>query len=153
MKPILILTTTAAISAVVWVAGASAFGVGDYNGHVRHDPPSHVGFDLNRNAAGHRVVSLFTVGNVKDTCEGGSSGRSGGYTVEKNFRIRHREFGGKVNVVEGGLDPVLRVHGKLRRGGGVAVGTIRLHGELDQTQPGVQCHTGELEWRAPRVPH
>ena len=49
-----------------------------------------------------------------------------------------------------GLDPVLKIHGKLKPGG-IAKGTVQLKGHLDGSNPTALCDTGELSWKATRA--
>jgi hypothetical protein len=122
----------------------------DYNGHVKHDRDSYVGFNLKRTSAGKRKVAFFTTGRIQFVCRGGSVGRTELLTLDGSFRVKHRKFKGKVHVFTPAGDPVAVVRGKLHRDRRVASGTIRLAGKLDPSQPDLRCRTGTQEWRATR---
>lgn len=120
----------------------------DYNGQVRQDPDSYVGFNLKRTSAGKRKVTFFTTGGIRFACDGGSTGRTDFLTLDGSFRVKDRRFKGEVHVFTPSGDPVARLRGKLHRDRRVSHGTIHLVGKLDPSQPGVRCDTGVREWRA-----
>ena len=152
-RPMRAALVLALVTAVAGAAVAYAFEFNRYQGHVKGDDESHVGFDIERTPDGHRRVVDFLASGLDFTCEKGSPGQTTGVGLTRTFRIRRdRTFGGRADAVILGFDPPARLTGELRRHGRV-VGTIRAHGELDpEGQPGVDCNTGRLEWRARKVP-
>ena len=55
--------------AIAVPASAWAFAARDYSGNVSGNLGGFVGFDVGRNAAGKRVATTVTVGNVPYTCD------------------------------------------------------------------------------------
>lgn len=150
--------TLAAMLACLLSATAVALptkNAGEYNGHVRGDPypESAIWFDIDRTEAGRRRVVDFSASGLDYRCESGPPGETPAVFLQRGFRIkRDRTFGGRADAVIAGFDPPARLRGKIRRRGR-AVGTLRIHGELDPVgHPGVECTTGRLEWRARRGP-
>jgi len=141
------VSLAAVLLAAVMPMPASAFFELDFNGHVRHDPDSYVGFNLKRTAEGNRRVSFFTTGGIVYSCEDTSTGRTQFLTLDGSMRVKHRRFEGRVHVFTPAGDPVARVHGRLHRGSEVATGDVRLVGKLS-ADPGLRCDTGVQEWRA-----
>ena len=140
----------AALAVAALPTPAGAFFELDFNGHVRQDPDSYVGFELKRTSAGKHRVNFFTTGGIVYTCDDDSTGRTGFLTLDGSLRVKHRRFKGEVHVLTPSGDPVARVHGKLHRDHRVANGTIHLIGKLSSTEPSRHCDTGVLEWRATR---
>ncbi len=136
------------LAAAIAAPPAGALFTLDYNGNIKGDPDSYVGFNLNRTSAGKRKVSFFTTRGIQFACEGGSTGQTEFLTLDGSLRVKHRKFKGAVHVFTPLGDPVARVHGKLHRDRRVANGTIHLIGKLDPSQPDLRCNTGVQEWRA-----
>ena len=140
-----------AIAAMIGAATAvPAFGVflTQYEGPVKGDPIATVGFNLRKSANGVKRVKGFFESQVQYTCEGGASGRASPLAVEEGgFRVKHGEFSGSSSFLTPVGDPRLTVKGELRPHG-VARGTLRLTGHLDETTPSARCDTGKVEWRA-----
>jgi hypothetical protein len=120
----------------------------DYNGHVKGDPGSAVAFNLDRSGSRPRVFNIDASGLGFD-CAAGSPGETDAVFFDGIFRVhRDRTFGGPSDVTIGNTDPPGRFEGRLKSGGRAA-GTLRIRGELDpEGQPGVNCKTGELRWKA-----
>jgi hypothetical protein len=140
--------------AILVPTGALAISVGgNYHGAVKGDPDSSINFELKRTDSGKRRVTGFVAAQLDFTCEGGDPGQTSGVLLNRGFRVkRDRSFGGRADATILGFDPPARLRGKLRRHGR-AVGTIRVHGEIDpQNQPAVDCDTGVQAWRAKRQP-
>ncbi len=138
----------ALLAAAIVPLPASALFRLDFNGHVKQDPDSYVGFNLKRTPTGKRKVTFFTTRGIQFACAGGSTGRTEFLTLDGSFRVEHRRFEADVHTFTPLGDPVAHVHGKLHRDHRVADGTIRLAGKLDPSQPDVRCNTGTQEWRA-----
>jgi hypothetical protein len=143
-----------AMVAIASLAAGTAFGFEgnfDYSGSVKHDSPfSSIGFRIEPTNNGHRKVTTFTVTNVPITCTDSTDPRStGGYELDDSMRIKHGEFAGSGEWLVIAQDPAGSVTGKFHPGG-VATGTLRIHGEL--AGPGTHCHTGELGWKATKNP-
>jgi hypothetical protein len=119
---------------------------------IKGDPDSDLSFNLRKTDAGRRVKSVIGFG-LDYTCKDSSSDQTSGVELMRSFPVdEDGEFGGKADAVILGFDPPAKLTGKLRRGGR-ASGTIRVHGELDpKGNPGLDCNTGTLEWRADRSP-
>jgi hypothetical protein len=152
------LAGAVAVLAVAGLMAAAAQALttqGDYNGAVTGDPfpGSHINFDIKRTASGTRRVVDFVASKLDYECDGGSPGETTAVSMNRVFRIRRdRTFGGHADAVILGFDPPARLTGKLRRHHRVR-GTLRIRGELDpEGQPGVDCDTGRLEWRARKGP-
>jgi hypothetical protein len=145
------LALALAVAAVIGaVAAAPALGIflTDYQGTVKGDPTAMVGFNVRKSANGVRRVKAFFEDQVEYTCEGGASGRAGPLQMEDAaFRVKHGEFSGSSSFLTPAGDPRLTVKGKLRPHG-VARGTLRLTGHLDEAAPSARCDTGKVEWRA-----
>lgn len=157
MRP---LYTTLAIALLLLslAAGALALALtsgGQFNGEIKGDPypDSSISFDVQRTRKGHRRVKNVNASGLDFTCEAGSPSQTSAVRLEGGFRVDgNGEFGGRTDATILGFDPPARLSGKLRRHGR-ATGTLRVHGELDpEAQPGVDCDTGRLEWRAKRGP-
>jgi hypothetical protein len=144
-----VLGGTAAL-ALAFSGSALAFAVTDYQGNVKGEPLSSLGFNVDHNANGKRVATGFVMGNLDYTCDTAPAGSSGGYTSHRRFRVRHAKFSLKQNITEGGFDPVLTMTGRLL-GGGKAKGTLRLKGKLDPGHPSARCDTGTVHWKAERT--
>jgi hypothetical protein len=136
-----------AMTAAMLPVPASAFFELDFDGHIRHDPDSFVGFNVRQTPAGKRRVSFFTTRGIVYSCDDTSTGRTEFLTLEGSFRVKHRKFEGKVHTFTPAGDPVARIHGKLHRGLQVADGDLRLAGKLNSSQPQLRCDTGALQWR------
>jgi hypothetical protein len=136
-----------ALGAAVMPMPASALFELDFNGTIKHDPDSFVGFNVKRTQAGKRKVAFFTTQGIVYSCDDSSTGRTQFLTLEGSMRVRHRRFGGRVHVFTPAGDPVAHVHGRIHRGSQVANGDLRLVGKLS-SQPGLRCDTDVQEWRA-----
>jgi hypothetical protein len=141
---------TALLTALVPL-DASAFFELDYDGHIKGDPDSFVGFNLKRTSTGKRRATFFTTRGIEFSCKGGSPGQTQFLTLDRSFLLKHRKFKGVVHTFTPAGDPVARVQGKLHRDRQVANGTIHLAGKLDPLQPSVRCDTGVQEWRVTRT--
>jgi len=133
------------------LAAPSSFGFAagfDYVGQAQ-EPHGSVGFFVGRSASGGKLVTGFTVTGVPYECSDAAAGITAGWRFKPRMPVKSREFEGRGDWVGLPLDPVGRVGGKLRRGG-VAVGQLKLRGEL--AGPGTHCHTGLLDWRATKNP-
>ncbi len=140
--------------AILVPTGALGISVGgNYHGAVQSDKSSSINFDVKRTDSGKRRVANFVGAQLDFTCEGGDPGETSGVLLDRGFRVkRDRTFGGKADATILGFDPPAKLTGKLRRHGR-AVGTFRVHGEIDpNNQPGIDCDTGVLEWKAKRQP-
>ena len=141
------VSLVAAVALAILPMPASAFFELDFNGSIRHDPDSYVGFNVKRTPAGKRKVSFFTTGGIVYSCDDSSTGRTQFLTLDGSMRVKHHRFKGKVHVFTPAGDPVAHVHGRLHRDHQVANGDLRLVGKLS-SQPGLRCDTGVQEWRA-----
>jgi hypothetical protein len=137
-----------AVAVLLVPASAAAIFIGPYQGQIKGDALSEIGFDTERTDSGRkRVVQFFTDG-ISFTCTVGADGRTEPMLVDATFRLnRDREFKGKGDMITE-VDPVGKVVGRLKRGGR-AVGTVRITGEL--AGAGSQCTTGVQEWRAAKT--
>jgi hypothetical protein len=141
----------AAVAVVAISATALAFGLGEYNGNVKGDPSSGLWFEVRQTEDGRRVKDIGGAG-FDFTCDEGTPGDTSGVGLERSFKVEDGSFGGTSNAVILGFDPPAKITGRLKRGGR-ATGTIRMKGELDpEGQPGIECKTGVLEWRAEKGP-
>jgi hypothetical protein len=136
-----------ALAAAVMPMPASALFELDFNGTIRHDPDSYVGFNVKRTAIGKRKVTFFTTQGIVYSCDDSSTGRTQLLTLDGSMRVRHRRFDGRVHVFTPAGDPVAHVNGRIHRGSQVANGDLRLVGRLS-SQPGQRCDTDVQEWRA-----
>lgn len=140
-------------SLVAALTAPSSFGFAsnfDYTGHARGNPVSSVGFFLKHSPGGRKKVAGFTVTQIPYTCSDAPPGATAGWRFKPKMRLTHRKFAGKGDWTGLPLDPVGKVSGKLRPGG-VAVGDLKLKGEL--AGAGTHCHTGLLAWRATKNPN
>jgi hypothetical protein len=144
----LVVLTTGLVLALA--AGAVAFVQTDFAGGVKGQPSSILGFDVDHNANGKRIVTGLILARIDYTCDNSSGGSSGGYSSTKRFRVIGPKWTGKQHITESGLDPLLHVSGKLV-GGGKARGIVRLRGNLDPDHPDAQCDTGTVGWKATRT--
>jgi hypothetical protein len=146
-RALLALAVAAVVGALVAAPALGAF-FADYQGPVKGDPIASVGFNLRKSANGVKRVKGFFESEVEYTCEGGASGRATPLAMEEGgFRVKHREFSGSSSFLTPVGDPRLTVKGELRPHG-LARGTLRLTGHLDETTPSARCDTGKVEWRA-----
>ncbi len=146
------LPVVALASIALAAAGAgSAYGfASEYTGEVKDDPPSDMGFNIDRAGGGDRKVVEFTSVNIQFECEIGTPGRTDGPQQLGKMRVKDDgSFKGSDEVVGIPADPHGKVTGKLRRGG-KAVGTLRLRGELDGNA-GSDCDTGTQDWKAEKI--
>jgi hypothetical protein len=144
-----LLAGALAIGALASVV-AHATVIGDYGGHVKGEPASFLSFDVERTATGKKKVRRIFTGSIPFDCEVGTPGVTPPMKIKGAFRIAHRRFHGKGETVVIAFDPTGKIRGQFRKGGR-ARGTIRLFGELD-TNPGSDCDTGVVEWRAEKNP-
>jgi hypothetical protein len=153
------VTRRVAICTVLVAVAGSAAAVAlpanhDFNGHIKGDPSpgSAFAFDTGK-VDGKKYVGQIQASGLDYKCPEGSPGETQAVTIQKAFKVnRHREWGGKADAIIGNTDPPARVEGKLKPGG-KAAGTFRMKGELDPDgQPGVDCKTGLLEWKAKKGP-
>ena len=141
----------AALGSFALAATSWAFEATDYNGKVKAEDSSILGFDIKHNAHGHRVETSLIVARVNYSCDSAPSGATSGYTVFKKFPIKGGRWSGHQDVTESGLDPTVTITGELK-GNGVAKGTIRLKGALDDASPAATCDTGTVKWTATKGP-
>ena len=134
--------------ALLGPAVAIGFFAGDYAGNVKGDPQAEVFFEVKRTDSG-RKVKHFISEDVDFTCTVGTPGETEPMEILATFPVRDRRFKGKGEAVLIGADPFGKVTGRFKRNG-VAVGTLLLRGELDGN-PGSQCTTGFVEWRAEKT--
>jgi hypothetical protein len=145
----LCLFTVCAAIAIAAPAASALFQL-DYNGHLRHETNSYVGFNVKHTSSGKRRATFFTSRGLPFSCDTGSSGTTQFLTLHDSLPIVKGRFEGKSHVFTPQGDPVARVHGSLS--GGSAHGRLRLTGKLDPADPSASCDTGRRRWVAQRGP-
>jgi hypothetical protein len=147
MKRFVLVLTATAFLALAPLSLAILLG-GEYQGGIKDDPDSSIGFDR----TGGKVKKVVLSG-IDYKCEEGLPGETPGVKVLGSFKVdENGRFGGTAQSIILGFDPKAVLDGRLKRGGS-AHGTIKLSGELDpDDQPGIKCKTGEQKWTAEQVP-
>jgi hypothetical protein len=150
IKQVLLCLSAAVAAITVAAPSASAEFQLDYNGHVRGQQNSYVGFNLKKTSSGKRKATFFTSRGLPFKCDTGSTGKTQFLTLDDRLPVVRGEFDGKSHLFTPQGDPVARVHGILEAGR--AHGTLRLTGKLDPNDSSASCDTGVRKWVAERGP-
>jgi hypothetical protein len=138
-----------ATAALVAATARATITIGEYWGDVDGDPfpESELAFDIKKTDSGKKKVKNVEASGLDFTCDKGSPGQTAGVSLDDSFVVKHKEFGGHTDSVTLGFDPHAKFEGELK-GGGIAKGTISVHGKLDPlSQPDLKCKTGTLDWK------